>query len=190
MSEELGFDYLTLKTIRSIALAADPESDDGAALLRMAVSTLLSIDAWLLKEQGTRLRQVRLLPPWDLLLDDVGLRVESACDLVEYEGFTDKGRADSYFFVDELRQALSEGRLVFQQASGRVEMRANRTINRSELQPLTKEAERYAREKSRIVNDVIIEPFCVTFSMPALKRFVVKVCDAYLKAIGEEQEGS
>ena len=190
MSGVSSFDLISLRTIRSIALAADPESDDGASLLRMAVSTLLSIDAWLLKEQGTRSRQVRLLPPRDMLLDGVGLRVESACDLVEYEGYTDKGRADSYFFVDELRQALSEGRLVFQQAEDGVVMRARKSINRSDLQPLTKEAERYARENSRIVNDVIIELFCVTFSMPALKRFVVKACDAYLKAVGEEQEGS
>lgn len=175
-------DILTLKSVSSMAQAADPGSIEGSVLIRMAFSTLLAVDAGIMKAQGTSDKQVRLLPVRDELFEREGINLKVACDLETYEGFTDKGRADSTFIIDQLRLALNEGEFRFIQVQGGVRAWARRSVDRKDIPPLTDDAEKYVARHSHAASDNQITLIDITFTMPALKQLTVQICDSYIGA--------
>ena len=175
-------DILTLKSVSSMAQAADPDSIEGSILIRMAFATLLAVDADIMKAQGTSDKQVRLLPIRDELFEREGINVKVACDLETYEGFTDKGRADSTFIIDQLRLALNEGSFRFIQDDDGVRAWARRSVDRKDIPSLTEGAERYVAKKSHAAVGTQITLIDITFTMSALKQLIVRICDSYIRA--------
>lgn len=182
MSSMFDFDVITLKGVRAIALVADPSSNEGLVLIRMALSTLLAVDANIMKAQGTSDKQVRLLPVKDELFKRDGINLKIACDIEIYEGFTDKGRADSTFIIDQLRLALNEGKVRFIQDDSGVRMWARRSVDRKDIPPLTERAERYVAKQAHAAVGTQITLIDITFAMFALKQLIVQICDSYIGA--------
>lgn len=189
MCELLSFDVLTLRSIMHSAHLADPKSVEGSILLRTSLATLLAVDANLLKEQGTAEEQVRLLPQRDLLFEHEGVDLRAVCCIRVCPHSTERGRADSYFLINQLRLAQAEGKMRFLQTSDGVRMWVRRSLDRSVIPPLTPDAERYVAGQLHAVNGSEIVLIDATFTMPAIKQLVLQICNSYLDAIAGKTGG-
>lgn len=184
MPDTREYEVETLRDCMKDAELADPDTPAGARALHGALSRVLGIDTRYIKRSGTSNDQVRLLPRYEELVTRVGVDVRTFRPAVWDAGRLEAPNRTSYAFVAELRKASVENGLHLDIGYGEeTYLWAERYIREDDLRYANSKDRERILSNTRAMPDGLRRTLDARFSMPVLKRFVLKICSSYERAL-------